>query len=216
MKSGAASTRRRCSSKSACSATSSGSARHRTHRVRGRFHANQLRGNQGTMTIRHIVTTSAVLLALAVPAVAQDPDPDPDARQPRQHRAQAARERRRSRAGARRGGRKQRAAERRPRRRPRRRGGCRQLQVHHPADSALPPIGRSTRISCTTRRAGDREQPVQITPSGTRSRARPIRTKAARRRRDVLEGLQPVEARPRQGSARDVNELTKSSPRARG
>jgi HEAT repeat protein len=45
------------------------------------------------MTIRQIVTTSAVLLALAVPAAAQDPSPDPDRASTAAERAEAARER---------------------------------------------------------------------------------------------------------------------------
>ncbi len=45
------------------------------------------------MTIKHIVTTSAVLLALAVPAFAQDPDPNPERAAAAAERAQAAQER---------------------------------------------------------------------------------------------------------------------------
>jgi HEAT repeat protein len=45
------------------------------------------------MTIKQIVTTSAVLLALAVPAAAQDPNPDPDRASAAAERAEAARQR---------------------------------------------------------------------------------------------------------------------------
>src|SRR5213078_827168 len=59
----------------------------------GACHAHQLKGEPGTMTIKHIVTTSAMLLALASPAFAQDPDPSPERAAAAAERAQAAAER---------------------------------------------------------------------------------------------------------------------------